>query len=826
MRGGPGAGVRRRGFSDDREEFTQPAVLHCAVMRFEFQRLLARGPGGVAARVIIDVGALVRRRDEVDPAYEFWPEAFRMRSRTTRSVAWYLGPSSDGEHVDLNAAALVLRGAPSAAVYLSSVPLAGELRASCTSRRAVTVVSAGVGERPWELSIVDTFVESVLDVETGILWDRGAVERHLGAPGALPLLHAVTDGFGGRPPLGTRTARRHRAAILTAILTNKLDSHEGLLPSLREAVKRNRTAIDRRADLLKGLRAETSSAPSIASWLTRAVASATVYIVAEAVREADAFRLRSLTVWILGEKRHALGDAACAALLRETVATSASRWFVPRALDLLAAMVDLGIPLPAVVVDPQHVVHAVDAGNPRGIDAVVPHLCLGTSFSRWCSDLDRKTTAPEQPEMYADILEELDDELQIMANTHRVAGLVAEVAATLPVLARCERWGAWVGSPRGYASWADVSRDVERQLVSQEAGARELSAAGYDIYKSGTDVIVDALLRSGRGPRNTHCPPRLSAQQVLERLVEQGDPVASSVSEARALTAKTGARYWLNILTRTPAPQRLRGMSVPQASGRWGLRASPMQNVPKHNALGQTLRSGLVAPPGYVLVSADQSGYEVRLLADLSNDLNLLGMTRATDVHAAIGHSLFGSTRPPADARRLAKTGLFAVVYGQSKEGFVRSRADLSTTEAEDLYDCVESAFPDVFDYRKSILSDFQRDGQLVTRGGRIIRPVKKTRPQTQRAAFNGIIQGLAADIQRWVLRELDVTLRAFGAHIVHQAHDEIFVAVPLDGDVFAAKGLLVATMTDGVMRRSGLIHNGVTLYANDRQGATWLDLI
>ena len=562
------------------------------------------------------------------------------------------------------------------------------------------------------------------------------------------------------------------------------------------------------------------------AWLTSSTLSATVYVLADVARSADLFSLKSVTLAISGDLRHATGDDECSALLRDVVKKSPDRWFAPRALDLLAAMVDRGLPLPAVVVDPQHVVHAVDAANSRGIDEVVPQLCLGASFSTWCSDLKREAPTPSSLESYAGVLTELDDELRREAAAHGVSVLVDDVAATLPVLARAERRGAWVGIPHGYPSWTAVATDIEKQLDAHEARASFLSRSGLDMYLASYDALAHALTRSGSCVPDSHLPEGLSAKQYFERLVAQGDPIAVSVDEARTLSAKTGPRYWLNLLTRAPTPVRLRGMSVPQASGRWGLRACPLQNVPKHSALGRTLRSGLIAPPGTTLVAADQSGYEVRLLADLSNDKNLLSMTRGTDVHAAIGQHLFGSTRTPAERRQLAKTGTFAVIYGQSRSGFIRRHADLSTADAGALYDEIVKAFPDVFKYRTNELSLYAKDGQLRTRGGRIIRPAKDTRSENMRAAFNGLIQGLAADIQRWVLRELDVKLRPFDAYVVHQAHDEVFVAVPSSSDVAAVATLLVTTMTDAVMHRSGLLRNGVTLHATGRRGMRWLDLI
>ena len=104
--------------------------------------------------------------------------------------------------------------------------------------------------------------------------------------------------------------------------------------------------------------------------------------------------------------------------------------------------------------------------------------------------------------------------------------------------------------------------------------------------------------------------------------------------------------------------------------------------------------------------------------------------------------------------------------------------------------------------------------------------PKAKSDEAKDRSIFNGTVQGLAADIQRWILRELDTTLRPLGARLVHQAHDELFVAVPEGPNVDAARDLVVDTMTTQVMRRSGLLQYPVPLVALPHVGRTWRDMI
>jgi DNA polymerase I len=150
-----------------------------------------------------------------------------------------------------------------------------------------------------------------------------------------------------------------------------------------------------------------------------------------------------------------------------------------------------------------------------------------------------------------------------------------------------------------------------------------------------------------------------------------GNSVVVSLLRARSLSSDSGMQYWLRHLKADRL--HLRGMHRPTTTGRWSLRDLPLHSLPKRGSDGQSLRSGLLAPSGFVLVGADWNAFESRLLASLSGDSTLLQAARSEDMHVAMSRVLFGS----GDRRSLAKAGLYGVVYGQTEASFWRKRHEI-----------------------------------------------------------------------------------------------------------------------------------------------------
>ena len=796
-------------------------------MRLELQRLLAKG--GLPNRVVVDVSALLRRHIETGAQANVWGPLLQAASRSRRDILWVVAPTADGTVVtgsDLDAAVSTLRAAGIAPVR-STVPVAALITGVAATGERVGIVSAGLEERPYELWPLGV-VTAMLDAETGVLWSVPDAEERYGPPRLLPELAAIT-GIDGVRGLAGNAAPRYVPGILSA-LAGSVPWHDAEVhPSVKKLVGERVEEIAARALTLRGQNrpADASAHAAVAAWLCAGPVLTTAYFVAQLTRSREGYHLQEVHVLMGTRRLSAAGEVDCTALLRQLVVAVPGRWFAPRALDLLAAMVDRGLDLPACIVDPAIIAFVLNTSSPSTMEELAPSLALSAPASRWFGDIKRKVAAPVDLEGALDVLPALDTALAGLVSATSMTELVeSDLAPTLPVLARVERMGAWVGQPVGFQDWGALTADVQRELAQHERDGHMFAAAKVNVHTADYLELASVLKFFVKAyiPRERWSPD-LSFEQEFKRFVELGVKEAVAAKEARSLTSPSGVSFWLRELSR--APSQLRGMSVPQRRGRFGMRDLPLQNLPKRSKFGKAIRSGLTAPPGHTLVGADQNGYEVRLLADLSGDADLVAAAQHADVHIAVALRLFGSGTKRD--RALAKLGMYSVIYGQDEDQFRRSRHELTNAEAVDLYRKVHAAFPGLFAYRSQLLNTWKakNGARARTRGGWPLDVDPKIPEAGQRRSrFNGHVQGLAADIQRWVLRELDVALRPHRARIVHQAHDEIFVAVPDDGDVAGVETILVDRMTTAVMTRSGLLAVPVTLVAEPKRGATWLDMM
>ena len=177
--------------------------------------------------------------------------------------------------------------------------------------------------------------------------------------------------------------------------------------------------------------------------------------------------------------------------------------------------------------------------------------------------------------------------------------------------------------------------------------------------------------------------------------------------------------------------------------------------------------------------------------------------------------------------RSLIKRYLHAINYGQTKEGFVgNSCFDLETTDAEARYEAIQTAFPALLRWRKAQAQFAKSSGYVATTGG-WTRNVSSVRnfAERQNIVSSTLAQGLAADIFRWCLLELDKLLPQLDSFIVFQNHDEVFIAAPPE-QVANVKQLALQVFEQDVATQTSLIPNGVQLNCKVKDGATWADLI
>jgi DNA polymerase I len=227
------------------------------------------------------------------------------------------------------------------------------------------------------------------------------------------------------------------------------------------------------------------------------------------------------------------------------------------------------------------------------------------------------------------------------------------------------------------------------------------------------------------------------------------------------------------------------------STGRLSSSNPNLQNIPIRTELGREIRRAFVAPPGWLLISADYSQVELRILAHVAQEEALIEAFRADqDIHVATAARLFGVPIEAVnrDQRGLAKTINFATIYGSSAFG-ISVRTDMDTKQAGQFMEQYFQTYPKIRDYIGKTTAQLHAEGYVQTLLGRkrFFPELKESRlPYNQRsaverAAINAPIQGTAADIMKIAMIRLHERLKVGGyqARMLLQVHDELVLELP-----------------------------------------------
>src|SRR5690554_1238092 len=271
------------------------------------------------------------------------------------------------------------------------------------------------------------------------------------------------------------------------------------------------------------------------------------------------------------------------------------------------------------------------------------------------------------------------------------------------------------------------------------------------------------------------------------------------------------------------------------ATGRLSSSDPNLQNIPVRTAEGRRIRQAFIAPPEHVLVSADYSQIELRIMAHLAQDPGLLEAFRNDrDVHKATAAEVFGVPLEDvtSDQRRNAKAINFGLIYGMSAHGLAK-QIGTDRTQAQAYIDRYFVRYPGVLDYMERTRKKASELGYVETLFGRrlYLPQIRAKNPMLRRAAertaINAPMQGTAADIIKRAMIEVDAWLQASGlrAQVVMQVHDELVLEVHRD-DVQALKdGLLPRMSAAAELDVPQVVEAGVGDNwdeAHRRQGLPW----
>lgn len=260
------------------------------------------------------------------------------------------------------------------------------------------------------------------------------------------------------------------------------------------------------------------------------------------------------------------------------------------------------------------------------------------------------------------------------------------------------------------------------------------------------------------------------------------------------------------------------------ATGRLSSTEPNLQNIPIKTEEGRRIREVFVAPKGQVLLSADYSQIELRLLAAFTKDPQLVqAYQNEEDIHAKTASVIFGMklSEVTPEQRSIGKTINFGVVYGQSPFGLAK-QLGIPQSEAKHFIDSFYREFSLVKDYKEHVIEGARQNGYVTTYLGRkrFLPDIKSknfmSRQNAERVAFNSVFQGSAADLIKKAMIEIDAKLLAdkLKTRMLLQVHDELVFEVP-ENELESVKAWVPELM-------SGAFKLDVPLSVSLDTGQTW----
>ena len=392
------------------------------------------------------------------------------------------------------------------------------------------------------------------------------------------------------------------------------------------------------------------------------------------------------------------------------------------------------------------------------------------------------------------------------------------------VLAEMERTGVIIDD----FALAQSSGVMTAEMQRIERHIREISGSNLNISspKQVGELLFDVLKISDK-PRKTKSGQYVTDEETLEGLRAK-HPVVGEILEYRGV--KKLLSTYIDAL-----PKLINGKTgrvhtsfnqTVTATGRLSSSNPNLQNIPIRDEQGKEIRKAFIASEGCVFMSADYSQVELRLMAHLSQDENMLAAFNADhDIHAATAANIYKVPieEVTSDMRRKAKTANFGIIYGISTFG-LSERLGISRAEAKELIDGYFMSFPGVKDYIDTTIENARRDGYVETllHRRRYLPDINSrnanVRGYAERNAVNAPIQGTAADIIKIAMVKIADRLKREGlkAEMLLQVHDELNFNVPLD-EVERVKTLVKEEM-------EGAFSLSVPLRVDIGVGQNWLE--
>ncbi|MDB5437735.1 MAG: polymerase [Caulobacteraceae bacterium] len=375
-----------------------------------------------------------------------------------------------------------------------------------------------------------------------------------------------------------------------------------------------------------------------------------------------------------------------------------------------------------------------------------------------------------------------------------------------------------------------LSQTFGMQMNTLEVRAHALAGRPFNLGspKQIGDVLFGEM--SLEGGKKTATGQWGTDSDVLETLAAQGHELPKVMLDWRQFSKLKG--------TYTDALPKAVVEATSRVHTSYGLAATPtgrlssndpnLQNIPVRTEEGRRIRRAFIAPPGKLLISADYSQIELRILAHIGDIPQLkAAFSRGDDIHAMTASEMFNvpMSEMTSEVRRRAKAINFGIVYGISAFGLA-NQLSIPREEAGAYIKTYFERFPGIRDYMDAMRAQVRETGQVTTLFGRRIHvPAAKGKSPAERAfgdraAINAPIQGSAADIIRRAMIRMPAALKEarLSAKMLLQVHDELVFEAPADEAEATCK--LVASVMEGAAEPA--VSMSVPLVVEARAAANW----
>ncbi len=394
----------------------------------------------------------------------------------------------------------------------------------------------------------------------------------------------------------------------------------------------------------------------------------------------------------------------------------------------------------------------------------------------------------------------------------------------MPVLAEMEEAGVMIDTE----GLKETSRLFTGQLLTLEQEIHSLAGMDFNISspKQVGEVLFDTLRLDSKA-KKTKKGQYVTNEEVLEAL-RRKHPIVGKILDYRGLKKLLGT--YIDALPSLINPKtghiHTSFNQTVTATGRLSSSNPNLQNIPVRDAQGKEVRKAFIPYPGQLFFSADYSQIELRIMAHLSKDENLIEAFReGNDIHQATAAKIFKKPleEVTSDERRKAKTANFGIIYGISAFGLAE-RMGVSRTEAKQLIDEYFLTYPGVKAYMEKSIEMAREHGFTETLWGRrcqlpdINSNNAIVRGYAERNAINAPIQGSAADIIKIAMIRVSRRMKAEGlkSKMILQVHDELnFSVLPEEKEKLQA--LVIEEM-------QGAASLSVPLIADCGWGSNWLE--